>query len=242
MKPTSQVKFIFERKRGVSSARNKGIQASKGDWIAFLDSDDVWLPYKLERQLESQIKSSNALRLIHTNEIWMKNNSKVSQLKKHEKKGGDLFKECLSLCCISPSSVLIRRDLFEEIGYFDQNLPACEDYDLWLRICAVEKVLFVDQELIIKYGGHKDQLSKKHWAMDRFRVYALEKLLNNPMISKERKKAAYNMIIKKSNILIKGGHRRKNLMLVDFYENKIKYLKKNGLGDFLPKKDIKFYG
>ena len=156
----------------------------------------------------------------------MKNNSKVSQLKKHKKKGGDLFQECLSLCCISPSSVLIRRDLFEEIGYFDENLPACEDYDLWLRICAVEPVLFVDQELIIKYGGHKDQLSKSHWAMDRFRVYALEKLLNNPMISKERKEAVYNMIIEKSNILIKGGYRRRNLMLVEFYENKLNVLKK----------------
>ena len=214
------VRVIFERKRGVSSARNKGIKASTGDWVALLDSDDEWLPEKLEKQFDTYFRHKKELRFIHTNEVWLKNNIRISQLKKHKKKGGDVFNECLLFCCISPSSVLIRRDLFLEIGYFDEVMPACEDYDLWLRMCLQNEILFLDEELIIKHGGHSDQLSKKYWGMDRFRIYALEKLVNNPSLSLKRRGEVFEAIIKKSEILIKGGLKRENLELVNFYSRK----------------------
>ena len=217
------IKLLFEKKIGVSAARNLGIRASKGNWVAFLDSDDEWCQNKLERQILCQKLSLKGERLVHTNELWKKNNVLRTQMKKHKKAGGNIFFSCLPLCCISPSSTLIRKDVFQDIGYFDENLPACEDYDFWLRFCANEEVLFVDDNLIIKHGGHTDQLSKKYWAMDRFRIYALEKLIKTTVLPSEHYKATFEMLISKLDVLINGGRKHKNKSLLYFYTNKKNY-------------------
>ena len=219
----SKIRFLSERKVGVSAARNLGIRASKGNWIALLDSDDEWLANKLERQIEELTNCPKSIRLVHTNEIWKKNNVFMSQMVKHKKTGGSIFKECLRMCCISPSSSMIRKDVFSDIGYFDEKLPACEDYDLWLRICAKEDVLFIDEDLIVKHGGHNDQLSRKYWAMDRFRVYALENLLETGELCLENQNASYKMLVKRLDVLIQGGENRGNKSLVDFYRRKKNY-------------------
>ena len=215
-----QVKILRQQKLGVSAARNKGIRASKGDWIALLDSDDEWYAPKLERQIISCLNSSGSFRLIHTNEVWKKNNVLINQMKKHKKMGGEIFFQCLSLCCISPSSALIEKNVFKDFGYFDENLPACEDYDFWLRFCAKEEVLFANDELIIKHGGHSDQLSQKFWGMDRFRVYSIEKLIIEGGLSSKYNSAALKVLLAKINVLIKGGLNHKNFRLVDFYSKK----------------------
>ena len=214
------IKLLVEKKQGVSAARNLGIRASIGNWVAFLDSDDEWLSNKLERQIEVCNNFSKSVRLIHTNEIWKKDNKLINQKKKHQKAGRNIFLACLSMCCISPSSVLLRKDVFEDLGYFDENLPACEDYDFWLRFCAKEDVFFIDENLIVKHGGHSDQLSRKYWAMDRFRVYSLEKLIITGDISLENKMASIKMLMFKLNVLIKGGLNRGNMPLIDFYSEK----------------------
>ena len=214
------IKLLVEKKQGVSAARNLGIRASIGNWVAFLDSDDEWLSNKLERQIEVCNNFSKSVRLIHTNEIWKKDNKVINQKKKHQKAGRNIFLACLSMCCISPSSVLLRKDVFEDLGYFDENLPACEDYDFWLRFCAKEDVFFIDENLIVKHGGHSDQLSRKYWAMDRFRVYSLEKLIITGDISLENKMASIKMLMFKLNVLIKGGLNRGNMPLIDFYSEK----------------------
>ena len=221
------VKLLQEKKLGVSAARNKGIRAATGTWIALLDSDDEWLLNKLQRQIESYINYKNSIRIIHTNEIWKKNNLLVNQLKKHKKSGGNIFNSCLLLCCISPSSSLLKKELFEEFGYFDENLLACEDYDLWLRICSKEKVLFVDENLIIKHGGHNDQLSQKYWGMDRFRVYSLEKLICSGELSPENKASTCKVLIAKILVLIKGGLKRNNKNLINFYSTKKEFWVEN---------------
>ena len=214
------IKLLVQKKQGVSAARNLGIRASIGNWIAFLDSDDEWYPNKLKRQIEVCNDFSKSVRLIHTNEIWKKDNKLINQKKKHQKAGRNIFLACLSMCCISPSSVLLRKDVFEDLGYFDENLPACEDYDFWLRFCAKEDVFFIDENLIVKHGGHSDQLSRKYWAMDRFRVYSLEKLIITGDISFENKMASIKMLMFKLNVLIKGGLNRGNMPLIDFYSEK----------------------
>ncbi len=127
----------------------------------------------------------------------------LNQKNKHEKSGGDIFEKCVRLCCISPSSALLRSDLFKDIGYFDESFPACEDYDFWLRVTAREKVLFLDEPLTIKYGGHDDQLSKKYWGMDRFRVKALEKLILNQNLNNLQKKIILNSLITRLEIINK---------------------------------------
>ena len=205
----NSLRYIFQRNKGVSAARNLGIKAAKHEYIAFLDSDDLWLEKKLEKQISSLESHSTRYRLSHTNEIWVRNGVRVNAHLKHEKNGGDIFIQCLKLCCISPSSSLVDRSVFDDFGFFDENLPACEDYDFWLRFCAFEDVHFVNEHLLIKNGGHDQQLSKKHWGMDRFRVTALEKLLKNQNLSDFKRKETIKELIFKLQVLIDGGRKRK---------------------------------
>jgi len=219
------IRLLIEKKLGVSSARNKGIRHSKFQWIALLDSDDAWDKTKLEKQKNALASSQDHFRLVHTDEIWIRNGNKFNQMKKHQKFGGDIFNNCLSLCCISPSSVLINKNIFKEVGYFDESLPVCEDYDLWLKICSQEKILFINQKLTLKYGGHKDQLSKTYWGMDRFRIKSLENLILNYKLKPDQKINAIKTIVKKLKIIVNGAYKRNNSSIINKYEEKLFYWK-----------------
>ncbi len=201
------VHYLQQENRGVSAARNLGIGLARGEWIALLDSDDAWLPGKLAAQQQA-LTEQPEYRICHTEEIWIRNGKRVNAMKKHAKGGGRIFRQCLPLCVISPSSVLLHRDLLEETGGFDETLPACEDYDLWLRICAREPVLFVEDPQIEKYGGHEDQLSRRHWGMDRFRIRALEKILDSGVLDQGDRAAAQYMLREKAEIMAKGAEKR----------------------------------
>ena len=219
------IRLLIEKKLGVSAARNKGIRHSKFQWIALLDSDDAWDKTKLEKQKNALASSQDQFRLVHTDEIWIRNGNKFNQMKKHQKFGGDIFNNCLSLCCISPSSVLINKNIFKEVGYFDESLPVCEDYDLWLKICSQEKILFINQKLTLKYGGHKDQLSKTYWGMDRFRIKSLENLILNYKLKPDQKINAIKTIVKKLKIIVNGAYKRNNSSIINKYEEKLFYWK-----------------
>ena len=218
-----KIKTLTENKIGVSSARNKGIKKSINQWIALLDSDDAWHPRKLEIQtsmLDSALKEYN---LIHTDEVWFRNNKHINQMKKHKKQGGYIFERCLSLCCISPSSVLFKKNILDKVGLFDESLPVCEDYDMWLKICSSEEVLFAQDKLTYKYGGHKDQLSKSYWGMDRFRIKSIENIIKNFDLTYNQKKQAKKELIKKLKIIINGAFKRNNLSIVNEFSTKLEY-------------------
>ena len=231
------VRCVSQPKLGVSAARNMGISIATSEWVALLDSDDAWVPTKLERQLELSSDNSNS-RLIHTDEIWYRSGRRVNQMKKHKKRGGNIFEYCLPLCCISPSSVLMRKDLFEDIGLFDEELPVCEDYDMWLRISSREPISYVDEPLTIKYGGHEDQLSSKLWGMDRFRIQSLEKLLNKKYLNFKQENAAYEIMIRKMNILIQGAIKRGNKEIVDTYSKKLNFWEQKKSSETLITKQV----
>ena len=213
-----EVEYYYQINQGVSAARNLGLKHVKCEWVALLDSDDEWLPTKLERQFSALHESE--LLVCHTDEIWIRNGVRVNQMKKHAKSGGWIFKKCLPLCAMSPSSIIINRSVFTDVGEFDAKLPACEDYDLWLRICAKYEVAFVEDKLINKYGGNEDQLSRQYWGMDRFRVVALEKILATKL-SDTNFEAAKAMLIKKLQILLNGAKKNDNHELVKLCEIKL---------------------
>ena len=218
-----KITILTENKIGVISARNKGIKKSINQWIALLDSDDAWHPRKLEIQtsmLDSALKEYN---LIHTDEVWFRNNKHINQMKKHKKQGGYIFERCLSLCCISPSSVLFKKNILDKVGLFDESLPVCEDYDMWLKICSSEEVLFAQDKLTYKYGGHKDQLSKSYWGMDRFRIKSIENIIKNFDLTYKQKKQAKKELIKKLKIIINGAFKRNNLSIVKEFSTKLEY-------------------
>jgi len=217
------IRYLYQENKGVSAARNLGIKEAENEYIALLDSDDAWIETKIERQVLKLEAKKLSCRITHTEEIWLKDGQRINPKKKHNKSGGFIFEKCLPLCCISPSSVLLHRTLFDDYGFFDEKLPACEDYDMWLRLCAFEEVLFVDEALTIKYGGHADQLSRAFWGMDRFRVQALEKLINSGKLSKTQRSQALEMLVKKIEILLLGAKKRKKKEMIQNLDMKLNY-------------------
>ena len=202
----AQVRVLEQAHTGVSAARNHGITEAQGEWIAFLDSDDEWLPDKLATQME-HLHSFRG-RLCHCDEIWIRDGRRVNPRRYHAKRGGDIYEDCLARCVISPSAVVMHRSLFDDVGMFDETLPACEDYDLWLRVCSRETVEFVDRQLLRKYGGHEDQLSRQIWGLDRFRVRSLDRLLASADLTDARRRSTREVLLRKLDILIDGATKR----------------------------------
>lgn len=206
-----QVSYFYQTNQGPSAARNRGIEKARGEWIAFLDSDDEWLPGKLQAQLEYMRKGDPAGRpyqICQTQEIWIRNGKRVNPMKKHQKFGGEIFEKCLPLCMVSPSAVIIHRSLFDEVGLFDESLPACEDYDLWLRIAARFPIGLMEKPYLTRYGGHADQTSHKYPAMDRFRIQSLTKILNSNILNPSQTEMARQMLEEKTRIYTLGAQKR----------------------------------
>ena len=216
------VKYIYQENSGVSSARNKGIKIARGDWIALLDSDDEWLPNKLNKQID-KIKSNLDVKILHSNEIWIRNGLRVNQMKKHKKSGGYIFEKCLDICRISPSSVMLKKEIFDYIGTFDESLKVCEDYDLWLRITSKYPVCFLDIPLIKKYGGHSDQLSKVRDGIEFYRIQSLQKILESKILSKPQTLLAINMMVNKMNIYASGLEKRNKIEELSKLKKNIQY-------------------
>ena len=206
-KSSLPLRLFVTRRRGVAAARNFGVSRSCGRYIAFLDSDDSWLPRKLGVQSAFMTGHPN-VKICQTDEIWIRNGVRVNARAVHRKPSGDIFPRCLELCLVSPSAVMMTRELFESFGGFDESFPVCEDYELWLRIGAKFPVPLIAEALTVKYGGHADQLSRSTWGMDRYRVSALQKLLRSGCLDAARRAAALDVLGRKTAILAQGARKR----------------------------------
>jgi glycosyltransferase involved in cell wall biosynthesis len=202
--------------QGVSAARNRGIAESRAQLVAFLDSDDLWLPQKLTRQV-SFFKSNPAALIGQTEETWVRNGVRVNPKKRHQKLSGMIFEPSLDLCLVSPSAVMIRKSLFDTVGVFDESLPACEDYDLWLRVSCRYPVWLIDESLIIKRGGHADQLSKAA-GLDKYRIQSLTKLIDSGQLSESQTQAAVRTLKHKCAIFANGCRKRDRESEAKYYE------------------------
>ncbi len=198
--------YIKQENKGVSAARNAGIRNAHGMLIAFLDSDDRWDPRKLEVQL-GYLESHPDIHICQTEEMWIRNGRRVNPMKKHAKPSGWIFTSCLPLCVVSPSAVMLRREVFDTVGLFDEALPACEDYDFWLRASLHYEIITLPDALTIKVGGHDDQLSRQ-WGLDRFRIASLEKLLTNPALPDVFRPLVEEQISMRSTIFNNGARKR----------------------------------
>jgi glycosyltransferase involved in cell wall biosynthesis len=202
-----KIKVIKKANKGPSAARNRGIKAAKGGWIAFLDSDDVWKPGKLEKQVQF-IKDNPEIKICQTEEIWIRNGKRVNPRKKHEMHSGWIYEQCLPLCIVSPSSVMIHRDVFEKVGLFDETMLACEDYDLWLRIAPHYPICLVREKLIVKQGGHADQQSHVISSLDLLRIKAMVKSLESGGLNESQYEAALLELNKKCGVYGNGCIKR----------------------------------
>ncbi len=206
--------YLLNENKGVSFARNYGIKHADGKFIAFLDSDDYWLPEKLEKQVKYMLE--NNLKICQTDEYWLRKNRFVNPKKKHKKISGNIFYKSLELCIVSPSAVMLDREVFENVGMFDEKMPACEDYDLWLRVSLKYNVGLFEEKLIVKRGGHEDQLSR-NFGLDKYRIYSLLKLLENNNLSYEKREKTVNVLKNKLKIYIAGCKKRFKTEEVGYY-------------------------
>jgi glycosyltransferase involved in cell wall biosynthesis len=209
------VSILRTENYGPAAARNRGVAAARASFIAFLDSDDLWETGKLERQLEYMRQKPECL-VSQTEEIWRRCRVRVNSGWRHHKRAGDFFFDSLRTCLISPSAVMMRTSVFRELGGFDEDMRAAEDYDLWLRLLLEHQVGLLSEPLVIRRAGHQGQLSATVPAIDRFRILALLKLLLHYNLSDRRREAVCNVLIEKCGIYGKGSARRGNTMEADF--------------------------
>jgi len=226
----SRLRLLSQPNRGVSAARNFAVRHARGSYLAFLDSDDLWLANKLAIQV-AFMEQNPSVQICQTKEIWIRNGVRVNAKAKHRKPSGDIFIASLELCLVSPSAVMLTRALFEQLGGFDESLPVCEDYDLWLRIALDHSVALIDDALVIMRGGHADQLSRSLWGMDRYRVLALQKLLRSGLDGR-RRVAAIEVLRRKVEVLAAGARKRGKLCDARAYEDILaEFTQENHVGE-----------
>lgn len=174
-----RIQYVYQRNAGVSAARNRGIVQARGEWIAFLDADDVWLPSKVQRQFD-HLEQHPRAGLVHSDAEYLEGTTGVRsrRAKPRELFVGYCDRQLLLGNRVVLSSVMIKRSVLETVGHFDENIArsTTEDYDLWLRTAREFEFAYVDEPLIL-YRIHASNASKDVRAMRCYELYVLDKAI-----------------------------------------------------------------
>lgn len=209
----------LDSNRGPAAARNFGIEHCRHELIAFLDSDDHWLPEKIERQA-ARMELQPEYLISHTREKWLRCGQHLNQKKRHIPRHGDIFCHCLELCAVGMSTVMLRREIFRQIGMFNESMRCCEDYDFWLRASCRLPFLLIDEALTVKEGGRDDQVSVRYRVgMDRLRIEALLRLIQSGFLDDTQEEKAIRELQRKCLIYgagcIKHGKKEEGQYYLD---------------------------
>jgi glycosyltransferase involved in cell wall biosynthesis len=219
VKNEADIRYLPIPRCGMPGAvRNRGVEAARGEFLAFLDSDDLWQPEKLSRQIPL-LDAQPDVPLIHTRELWRRGVKTVSQKGQKHARTGDVFADALWKCTIGPSTVLMRTSVFKELGGFDESLEVAEDYEFWLRLTSRYPVAYIDEVLTIKRAGDWEQLSEKHGQIEEFRIEALFRLLEQERLPQDRRPESLSMLERKLRIWSVGAIKRgRNEEVRGFYD------------------------
>ncbi len=158
----SRIRFVTIEHRGQSFTKSLGVRLAKGEWIAFLDADDVWEPTKLERQLEFAKANRNAS-ILWTGRYLIVDGERREHISKSTNVTRDSLFECNPICF---SSSMIRREVFEHLGLFHPTIDRSIDYDFWLRASEVASFGHLPEVLVGYRTGHANLSSNKRARME----------------------------------------------------------------------------
>ena len=178
------ITYIYKNNGGVSSARNLGIQKAKYEWIAFIDSDDVWCENKISKQFQVINNSKFNIDLIgcsRNKEVLKILGKNINYLYKAN------YKELLIKMFPQTSTVIVRKNVLDDIGGYDESMSHSEDGDLWIRICYKYDFYYMPDSLVItgdnKHNFGESGLSANLLAMEKGVHYSLFKLLKEKKIN-----------------------------------------------------------
>jgi len=185
-----RVKYFYQKNKGPAAARNKGIEEACGNYIAFLDSDDVWLPEKIEKQtllfknhdyamVYCDMKHEVDGRIVFNSYLKEKNYKLFGS--------GSLYNSLLKENFIFTPTVIVKKEVFEDIGYFDEAYRICEDYHMWLRIAKHYKIGFLNEPLVVR-KRHNSNITEDKYLYLNSGIKLFEELIRANSHDREAKR------------------------------------------------------
>lgn len=205
----SRIVYIKQQNQGVSAARNTGIKVAKGRIYAQLDADDLWKPDYLEKQIR-YLKRNPNVDLVYPNAlIFHDDSNEVAEFMKVSPSDGQAnFEHLVREKCTVMTSVTAKIEIIKKAGMFDETLPACEDFDLWLRFLKCGGEIGYHKEILVRYRRRPESLSSDRVWMTRNIIRVLDKVENTlPLTATEREAVKRESVRRRAMLQLMEGKR-----------------------------------